>query len=142
MQKPLGVACITLAYFFYKRNLVTDFCHNFHGQSFLIFKILWLFSFLFSHFSLWHVLTDMLSVFKLLHTTFFFIVFSQMTSDTTTVRARPSTLASWSTSLLPWCPWPLLACLTICLTGTTMTNMWCLLCLTWSGVLFYWRYGE
>lgn len=73
---------------------------------------------------------------------FLSILYPQMTSDTTTARVRPSTLASWSTLPLRWCLWLSLERLTICLTGRTTTNMWSLLCSTWSGALLFWRYGQ
>lgn len=120
---------------FEQRECSKDFYHNCHGYYFYFSSVL-------SHFSLCHVLSEMLSIFELLHTNFFFILCSQMTSNITMGRARPSTLASWSTLPLPSCLWPSLVCLTICLTWTTMTDMWSMLCLTWSGVLLYWRCGE
>lgn len=78
--------------------------------------------------------------FVVLVLTFFCVFYPQMQSDITMVRVRPSTLASWSTLPLPLYPWLSSECLTTCLTGRTMTNMSSLLCSTWCGALWSWRY--
>lgn len=90
-----------------------------------------------------NVLTELkVFIHGITHYFYFIILCSQMVLDTTSVRVKPSTLASWSILLSLWSLWLSSVCLTTCLTGRTMTNMSCLLCLTWCGVLLFWRYVQ